>query len=317
MKTKRKGFTLIELLITISVIGVLVLLAAPNLLGYTDKAKLSEITSNTKEVQSAAERYYLDNDDWPRLSDDPYTKEEIENFTQEVYDITGKNPEIDPDGNYYDIDFDKLKPYIDVPGKKSYYILQNPVGKVFYLNEPTEERENIYEEKLIANKPTQKVDIKEYDGLEIWLDASTIEGENNSIISTWKNLSGNNRHFSQSTANRKPSYLSSGLNGKPAVSFKQYHDMSTSFDTSSFNGVTMIAVYYHDINSQRSIPISNYNSGSKSGIYLASLSGEVNVDGRPYGGDYIRIGGPKESNSILSLRKDQGKLLITSSSKVE
>lgn len=71
---KRKGFTLIEVLVSLTVIAILVLLAGPRLLGYTDKAKLTELTSNTREVQSAAERYYLDNDDWPRLTDNPILK---------------------------------------------------------------------------------------------------------------------------------------------------------------------------------------------------------------------------------------------------
>jgi len=136
---RNKGFTLIELLVTIAVIAVLVLLAAPKLLGYTDKAKVTELTVNTREIETAAERYYMDHDDWPRLTDEPYTKEEVNTFSEKIYNITGEEVNLDPDGNYYDIDFDKLKPYIDVPGEKANYILQNPVGKVYALYKPTEE----------------------------------------------------------------------------------------------------------------------------------------------------------------------------------
>jgi len=142
---RNKGFTLIELLVTIAVIAVLVLLAAPKLLGYTDKAKVTELTVNTREIETAVERYYLDNDDWPRLTDEPYTKEEVNAFSEKIYNITGEEVSLDEDGNYYDIDFDKLKPYIDVPGEKANYILQNPVGKVFYmknLNETGKSRVN-------------------------------------------------------------------------------------------------------------------------------------------------------------------------------
>jgi len=136
---KNKGFTLIELLVTITVIAVLVLLAAPQLLGYTDKAKVAELTVNTREIETAAERYYMDHDDWPRLTDEPYTDVEVKAFAKKIYDITGEEVSLDPDGNYYDIDFEKLKPYIDVPGEKANYILQNPVGKVYALYKPTEE----------------------------------------------------------------------------------------------------------------------------------------------------------------------------------
>jgi len=138
---KRNGFTLIELLVTITVIAVLVLLAAPRLLGYTDKAKITELTVNTREIETAAERYYMDHDEseWPRLTDKPYTKTEVNEFAEKIYDITGEEVELDENGKYYDIDFDKLKPYIDVPGDKTNYILQNPVGKVYALYKPTEE----------------------------------------------------------------------------------------------------------------------------------------------------------------------------------
>jgi len=138
---RNKGFTLIELLVTISVIAVLVLLAAPKLLGYTDKAKVSELTTNTRSIQDAAERYYFahDESEWPRLTDEPYTDDEVQAFAEKIYDLTGEEVSLDPDGNYYDIDFDKLKPFIDVPGEKANYILQNPVGKVYSLYKPTSE----------------------------------------------------------------------------------------------------------------------------------------------------------------------------------
>jgi len=142
MKQKRnKGFTLIELLVTIAVIAVLVLLAAPRLLGYTDKAKVSELTTNTRAIQDASERYYFAHDEteWPRLTDTPYTDDEVKAFSEKIYDITGEVVDLDEDGNYYDIDFDELKPYIDVPGEKANYILQNPVGKVYSLYKPTPE----------------------------------------------------------------------------------------------------------------------------------------------------------------------------------
>jgi len=135
---RNKGFTIVELLVTIAVIAILVLLTAPRLLGYTDKAKVTELTVNTREIETASERYYMDHDDWPRLTDEPYTKEEVNQFAENIYDITGKEASLDPDGKYYNIDFDKLKPYIDVPGDKINYILQNPVGKVYSLYKTTQ-----------------------------------------------------------------------------------------------------------------------------------------------------------------------------------
>lgn len=38
---RKRGFTLIELLTVIAILGILVLLSAPKILGYTGDAKLS------------------------------------------------------------------------------------------------------------------------------------------------------------------------------------------------------------------------------------------------------------------------------------
>ena len=42
----KKGFTLIELLTVIAILGILVLLAAPKFLGYTEQAKLAQIKND-------------------------------------------------------------------------------------------------------------------------------------------------------------------------------------------------------------------------------------------------------------------------------
>lgn len=49
----KKGFTIIELLTVIAILGILVLLAAPKFLGYTEQAKLAQIKNDVKshEVQ--------------------------------------------------------------------------------------------------------------------------------------------------------------------------------------------------------------------------------------------------------------------------
>ena len=61
------------------------------------------------------------------------------------YRFEGQEVNLDPEGNYYDIDYDKLSDYIQVPDDKKNYILQNPVGKIFYmenLNETGKSRVN-------------------------------------------------------------------------------------------------------------------------------------------------------------------------------
>ena len=103
-KLNKKAFTLIELIVVMVVIGVLVLLAMPKFMGQTKKATLTKHISTVKQLETASERYYVDNQDWPRLSDEPYSSTDIEAYANRIYDLTGKEVELDTDGNYYDID---------------------------------------------------------------------------------------------------------------------------------------------------------------------------------------------------------------------
>ena len=66
----KKGFTLIELLTVIAILGILVLLAAPKFLGYTEQAKLAQIKNDVKahEIQLSLnltdDFSYLEADDY-------------------------------------------------------------------------------------------------------------------------------------------------------------------------------------------------------------------------------------------------------------
>lgn len=135
----KKGFTLVELIVTIAILSVLVLLAVPRFGGHIQDAQLAKGIANAKSIENASRLYYMDNDDWPRLTDDPYTDEELKDFSERIYDITGKEVDIDPDGNYYNIDYNKLDKYVKISDDKRNYILQNPVGKIFYMENLSEE----------------------------------------------------------------------------------------------------------------------------------------------------------------------------------
>lgn len=61
---------------------------------------------------------------------------------------------------------------------------------------------------------------KSISGLALWCDAGrldtlTIDGANK--VSQWNDLSGNNRHFTQATADAQPLYVSAQLNGRAVV----------------------------------------------------------------------------------------------------
>jgi len=140
-KKHSKAFTIIELIVVMAVIGILVLLAVPKFVGHTKQAKFTKLVATTKQLENASERYYMDSQVWPRVSDEPYTDEQIKIFAEKVYDATGKIVVLDPEGKYYDINYEKLSQYVSLPDNKAYYIIQNPVGNVYALEGLSKEAE--------------------------------------------------------------------------------------------------------------------------------------------------------------------------------
>jgi len=61
----RKGFTLIELLIVVAIIGILAAIAIPQFSAYRAKAYNSAAQSDLKNMKTAMESYYADNQIYP------------------------------------------------------------------------------------------------------------------------------------------------------------------------------------------------------------------------------------------------------------
>ena len=131
----RRGFTLIELIVVIAVLLVLVTIAVPKFIGQTQKATITKHLASAKSVEDAANIYNIEHNRFPRLSETAYTSTEVTAFADKIHSITGEEVTLDPNGNYYDIDYVALKDYVTVPDEKDKgnYILQNPVGKIYYL----------------------------------------------------------------------------------------------------------------------------------------------------------------------------------------
>ncbi len=83
-------------------------------------------------------------------------------------------------------------------------------------------------------------------GLSIWLKADSITGiSDEDEFGFWGDSSSSDHDFSQSTADKKPTYIASvpELNNKPAVRFDGEDDVFVSNDTFSFGDHSVFVVY--------------------------------------------------------------------------
>lgn len=65
MKRKHGGFTLIEILVVVVIIGILIGLVAPNILGRVDEARVTAAKADINTLAQALDMYRLDNHNYP------------------------------------------------------------------------------------------------------------------------------------------------------------------------------------------------------------------------------------------------------------
>lgn len=66
---KQKGFTLVEMLVVLAIIGLIVGLIAPRVLGLLADSKVKTARIQMANIESALDIYYLDNGRYPTTSD--------------------------------------------------------------------------------------------------------------------------------------------------------------------------------------------------------------------------------------------------------
>lgn len=128
--SNKKAFTLIELLVVIGILGILVLLAAPKLLGYTKDAKLTQVKNDVRvhEVAIEADRILDDTfiDGWTIAQN-----EDLESFkdSDSLFDKKGIVSELDINEEYLEIPSDLVNSKL----KGDFYLAKG--GNVFYHEE--------------------------------------------------------------------------------------------------------------------------------------------------------------------------------------
>lgn len=103
---RHSGFTLIEIMVVMVILGLLVAIVAPNLMGRSDQARVTVAKTQMKQVGNALDLYKLDNNRYPSteqglraLVEKPTGSPEPRNWNPDGY--MPSMPQ-DPWGNSYD-----------------------------------------------------------------------------------------------------------------------------------------------------------------------------------------------------------------------
>ncbi|MFD2179141.1 type II secretion system major pseudopilin GspG [Veronia pacifica] len=65
MQRRQQGFTLLEIMVVVVIIGILMSLVVPNLLGSKDQADKQKAIADITTLESSLDMYYLDNSTYP------------------------------------------------------------------------------------------------------------------------------------------------------------------------------------------------------------------------------------------------------------
>lgn len=102
-----RGFTLIEIMVVVVIIGILIGLVAPNVLGRIDKARVTAAQADIATLDQALEMYRLDNRSYPTTDQGlealvvkPGGEPEPKNWNAEGY-LKKKQLPLDPWSNSY------------------------------------------------------------------------------------------------------------------------------------------------------------------------------------------------------------------------
>ena len=106
-KKQLQGFSLIEVLVVVVIMGILIGLIGPNVLGQVDRARVTTAKSDIASLSQALDMYKLDNHFYPTtdqgleaLVSRPQSSPEPRNWNPEGY-IKGNKLPLDPwDGEY-------------------------------------------------------------------------------------------------------------------------------------------------------------------------------------------------------------------------
>jgi len=155
------------------------------------------------------------------------------------------------------------------------------------------------------------------DSLSFWLlgeyteEGSGDPAENNDRVSSWLDQSGNSNHFTQATADLKPTYLTNQINGYPVVYFQYARRLTNiSLSPSIYTGCIFMVVYLNQDTTTNRDFIERGNrpriaTNSSEQVFYFSTSGTRTASG--YGsinGKWVLIEGWNETSTTMDINID-------------
>lgn len=197
-----KGFTLIELIVVIAVIGILVLLALPNILGKVETARLAQIKNDIKTHENSIESKRINESDfienWGIVNIDELNTKIDKN---EIYNKKGKVKSHLPKENYYKIPVEE-NIGIKTKLKGSFYVSQD--GLVYYENG-----------KLDSDSSNNEGNVEADENDFVWIE----DVDNFHPDKAYVGLNGKKGYFKYKNSGKKVLKIPNVIQGVPMTSY--------------------------------------------------------------------------------------------------
>jgi general secretion pathway protein G len=109
---RQKGFTLVEMLLVMAIIGILIFILLPNVVGVTTKAKTRQVQGDLRLVQAALGEYYIKYNDFPVVG--AGWEQYLLDLRPRIIDKSPVDP-FSPDGKVYEYDYMEPEDPGDIP----------------------------------------------------------------------------------------------------------------------------------------------------------------------------------------------------------
>ena len=126
---RKKGFTIIELIVVIAILGILVLLAGPRLLGYVEKAELRRIQHDVKVMENKMAEVLTTDDEFNKWENNSKDFNQLIKENR-LFEKEGIAEKVEPTDEPYKVIPEKYKDKINTKLKGTFYA--NSGGKVYY-----------------------------------------------------------------------------------------------------------------------------------------------------------------------------------------